>query len=369
MRYSFKKFALNEGGNIVIGDVAADRINLKQIDRDTAVKSFEKSLNAINDAFQKMHGIPLWSKEILDSLDYLSGSAKHFFDLKSISTNDFVSVKPSVGDLDTQVDGAMKDLIQLFLDKSTNKTFGSFKLVGYSKSGEQFISLWKALDLGINVQVDLELVEFINGKPTRWSSFSHSSSWQDMKKGIKGVMAKYSHRALAGRTAQPIVLLKGKKQTPSKVNASMYTASLKGVRQRIQPVMDETTGQQKIIDGLPVFTEIESKGATFYNDLDIFFSILFNGRKGTDQDLKDLESFTGIIDLLKRYVTDGKERAAFVDRFAELLWGKGAQGLYRGNRLLDFREKSVAFRLLCSQLGLSMKPFLPMIRTYYRSYK
>ena len=168
MRYSFKKFALNEGGNIVIGDVAADRINLKQIDRDTAVKSFEKSLNAINDAFQKMHGIPLWSKEILDSLDYLSGSAKHFFDLKSISTNDFVSVKPSVGDLDTQVDGAMKDLIQLFLDKSTNKTFGSFKLVGYSKSGEQFISLWKALDLGINVQVDLELVEFINGKPTRW---------------------------------------------------------------------------------------------------------------------------------------------------------------------------------------------------------
>jgi hypothetical protein len=368
MRYSFKKFALNEGGNIVIGDVAADRINLKQIDRDTAVKSFEKSLNAINDAFQKMHGIPLWSKEILDSLDYLSGSAKHFFDLKSISTNDFVSVKPSVGDLDTQVDGAMKDLIQLFLDKSTNKTFGSFKLVGYSKSGEQFISLWKALDLGINVQVDLELVEFINGKPTRWSSFSHSSSWQDMKKGIKGLFVKYSHRALAARTAKPIVLLKGKKLTPTKTNASAYTASLKGIRQRLQPVEDPP-GVHKFIDGLPVYIEIPSKGAKFYNDLEVFFSLLFDGKTATSQDLADLESFIGNIDLVKKYVTNGNEIKQYIERFAELLWGKGAQGLYRGNRLMDFRDKSVAFRVLASSFGLSMKPYLPMIRSYYRSYK
>jgi hypothetical protein len=366
--YSFRNFLISEGGNVQIGDISAERIDLRKINREKAVKSFEASLLEINTAFQKMPGLPLWSKETLDSLDFLSGSAKHFFDLASIPTNDFVSVKPSVGDIDTKVDGAMADLIEVFLKKSTNKVFGTLKLIGYKKSGDQFITLWQSKDLGINVQVDLELVEFVNGRPTKWSSFSHSSSWDDMKSGIKGVFAKYGHRALAGRTAQPIILLKGKKQTPTKVNASQYTASLKGIRQRIQPVFDPD-GKHQMINGLPVYTEIPSKGALFYNDLDVFFSLLFDGRKGTEQDLKDLESFVGIITLLKKYVTNGKEIVQFIERFAELLWGKGAQGLYRGNRLMDFREKSAAFRLLCSELKYSTKPFLSMIRTYYRGYK
>jgi len=162
MILTFKQF-LSEGGNVVIGDIAAERINLKTIDRATAVKSIENSLNAINDAFQKMHGLPMWGKDVLDSLEHLSGSAKHFFDLKTISTTDFVSVKPSVGDIDTQVDGAMADLIESFLLKSTGREFGTLKLVGYKKSGEQFITLWQSSDLGINIQVDLELVEFSMG--------------------------------------------------------------------------------------------------------------------------------------------------------------------------------------------------------------
>jgi hypothetical protein len=362
---TFKQY-LNEGGNVIIGDTSAERIDLKKFPRETAISSFKNGLNAINDAFQKMHGIPLWDEHLIKSIDFLSGSTKTFFDL-SVPTDEFVSNKSSLGDLDIMVDGAMADLIQIFLDKSKNKNFGPLKLVGYKKSGEQFITIFRS-DLGINIQVDLELVEFSNGRPTKWSSFSHSSSWDDMKSGIKGVFAKYGHRSLASRSAQPIILLKGAKQTPTKIDASFYTASLKGIRQRLQPVLDETD-KQKMIDGLPVFTEIPSKGAKFYNDLEVFFSMLFDGRKATNTDIADLESFTGIIKLVNKYVIDSNEKLKFVDRFAELLWGRGAQGLYRGNRLMDFREKSVAFRMLCSGLGLSTRPFLPMIRTYYKSYK
>ena len=152
-RYSFKNFLLSEGGNVIIGNTSAERIDLKKFPREAAIASFKNGLNAINDAFQKMHGVPLWDEHLIKSIDFLSGSTKSFFD-QSIPTDEFVANKSSLGDLDLMVDGAMADLIQMFLDKSKNKNFGPLKLVGYKKSGEQFITIFRS-DLGINVQIDL----------------------------------------------------------------------------------------------------------------------------------------------------------------------------------------------------------------------
>jgi len=77
--------------------------------------------------------------------------------------------------------------------------------------------------------------------------------------------------------------------------------------------------------------------------MDVFFSILFDAQP-TDADLKDVNSFVGMINITKKYIKDRSEQQKIVDRFAEILFGAGAQGIYRGRegRLLDFRDKTVA---------------------------
>ena len=55
-----------EGGNLVIGDVAADKIDTKQ--RSKVVPILDQALVAINNAFAKSHkGVPIWSPKLLAS--------------------------------------------------------------------------------------------------------------------------------------------------------------------------------------------------------------------------------------------------------------------------------------------------------------
>ena len=88
---SFKEFIqLDEGGNVQIGDVSAERIDLNKIDRDAITPEIEKMLDAFNRAFEAEHNIPIWSGELFKSKKFLSGSAFHFFD-KAIATSEFKS--------------------------------------------------------------------------------------------------------------------------------------------------------------------------------------------------------------------------------------------------------------------------------------
>jgi len=352
----------------MIGDVAAERIDLKRLSRTDVVNSLRVGLHAINEAFLKYAGFPLWSSDLFASGDFLSGSAKWFFDLSSVSDEDFVKKKSSVGDVDLQVDGAAMSIIDGFLGSiSAGTKVGNLKFVGFKYAVDQFISLWET-DFGQNVQIDFELVEYVGGKPTPWSTFSHSSAWEDLEQGIKGVASKYLMRALTARNSKDLILLKGKKQVPTKVHSTEYVASLKGIRNRLQPVMDGDTHRH--IDGLPVYTEVPSVGAKYFTDMDVFFNILFDTNP-TDQDLKDVNSFVGMIEITKKYVKDRGEQKRILDRFIEILFGKGAQGLYRGRvgRLQDFREKSVILRYICRELGFNWNQYLPMIKSYYRAYK
>ena len=127
---SFKEFILEQkeiellvcGGNVQIGDREAQRIDLTKFSRDEIVPVIRKGLKAISDAFKSSYGLPIWDDDLFTSNKYLSGSAFHFFDTAIPSTL-FVSKKPTVGDIDTQVDIAMTPQIKQFLDKSEGKTF------------------------------------------------------------------------------------------------------------------------------------------------------------------------------------------------------------------------------------------------------
>lgn len=363
---NFKQY-LKEGGNVQIGDVAAERIDLSKIDRTSIVTRINRTLQMVNLQFQKRYGLPLWNKELFASKKFLSGSAFHFFN-KAIATPEFVKYKNTVGDIDTQVDKAQEQNIKEFLDSITGKKFGYVSFVGYKSSAGQFITLWAFDQPKINVQIDLELVDFVEGKPTEWSQFSHSSDWADMKEGIKGVFQKYLLRAMTTKTLRDIIVLKGKKETPTKTTSTDLAFSVgQGLRQKLSPVMDGD--KHRMIDGLPVYKEISTKESTYINDLKVMFEVLF-GITPKDVELEMFGSFVGGLQLIKKHFSKA-EQAKVVDGFAFTLWGPAAQGLYRGNPELDQKEKMAAFMKMLDVFGIQYNEakFDKMRVEYYEKYK
>ena len=364
--FSFKQFII-EGGNVQIGDVSAERIDLSKINRDFIVTRINRTLQMVNLQFQKKYGLPLWNKELFASKKFLSGSAFHFFD-KAIPTPEFKQYKNTVGDIDTQVDKAQEKNIKEFLDSIVGQKFAYVTFIGYKSSAGQFISLWQFNQPKINIQIDLELVDFNNGKPTEWSQFSHSSDWKDMKEGIKGVFQKYLLRALTTKTLRKIIILKGKKEVPTETMSTDLAFSVtQGLRTKIEPVIEN--GKHKEINGLQVYKEIPTKSSTYINDLQVMFEILF-GVKPDKTQLEMFGSFIGGLHLAKKYFKKA-EQSTVVLGFAYTLWAPGAQGLYRGKAELDQREKMAAFMKMIDILGVSYdkKTIDDMRVKYYENYK
>lgn len=364
---TFKQFLLQEGGNVQIDDHEAERIDLTKHNRSAIVKKIDAALLSINAAFKKAHGKPIWNDALLKSKKFLSGSAFHFFN-GEIDDKTFVKHKKSVGDIDTQVDKNMDAEIKDFLTKNKGKEFGPVKLIGFKTSAGQHISLWHLGDPGINIQVDLEMVDFDDkGEPTEWSNFSHSSSWEDMTKGVKGVAHKYLLRALDAPKLKDIVLkAKTARGTDKEVKSSETAFSVThGVRQKLKPVIGDD-GKQVMVNGKPAYHELstaESKGDT---SLPNIFKAYF-GKDASADDLKKLGSFTGLLDLIKKSFK-GPDQQKIADGFARTLWGPAAQGLYRADPQKDAEEKNGMMKILLADLGLKDK-YQSDRDTFYASYK
>lgn len=369
MYLSFKKwYNLHEGGNVVIGDVPAERIDLKTIDRKKVVSEIGKALKAISDRYARAHGLPLWGDDLFKDKGFLSGSSLHLFNT-AIPDETFVKHKPTVGDIDTQVDGNQKKQIEDFLKKlPAGEKVGNTLYVGYKPSGDQFITLWTILSLGISVQVDLELVDFKDGKPTPWASFSHGSPWEDLSLGIKGVFQKYIFRSLQHRKAKDILILpktsKGKEKI---IHSGELAFSLKGIRYKIEPVLDEQ-GNHLIKNGMYVYKELDSKDSEYITDLELIFQMTFNKDPSKD-DITKMASFVGVIDLIVKNFNE-LEQKKVLDAFANLLWEKGAQGLVRGDPRADYDTKIVAFNYFITATNVGkLDDYSALIKNYYSAYK
>lgn len=356
MPTSFSEF-LNEGGNVKIGDVEATRINLKEVDRKDIVRMLDRSLAVINAHYKRFAGEPLWVKELFKSKKFLSGSSLHFFDHK-IPDKVFVEKKPTVGDIDTQVDKAMAEPVKKWLDSLGNSKLGYLTFVGYKSSAGQYITLWTVDKYGLNIQIDLELVDFENHMPTAWSSFSHSSSWADVQSSVKGVFHKYILRALTSKGMREITLLKGKKETPTRIVTGDHSFSVAlGLRQKLAP-----TSQPG------VYKELATKDSKYNTNLFEIFQTLF-GSEPKSGEIEKFESFVGCLELIKKYFTSSEIDNVILG-FSLLLWDKGAQGLVRGNPTEDFETKSVAYDMMLKALGRTKpKEVDKLIKSYYEAYK
>jgi hypothetical protein len=348
---------VTEGGNVELPNPEdpnkphrAERIDLTKIIRSQIKPQIDQVLRSFNQTYQNTYKVPLWSPELLQNKKFLSGSAFHFFDEK-IPDEEFVTVKPKVGDIDTQVDIAQKANVEKFLIAQKGKQFGPATLVGHKPSGDQFITLWDFAEWPIKIQIDLEMVEYNQGAPTAMSQFGHSSAWADIKQGLKGVFHKYLLRALTTGSLKDRVIQMKSGKLKKVTSTDVAYSDQYGMRDKYEPVMDPATGEHKMIDGLPVYKEVSTADSTYVNNLPGMFEKVF-GRVPSKQEEQQMWSSTGLVELVKAN-TDPESQRKIANGFMLTIYGPSAQTMYKDDPAEDQREKDIAWNFLLTQLGLA----------------
>jgi len=366
---------LSEGGNLSIGDEEAQQIDLKVHKRSYIVPVLDDLLKQINSSFQKATKQTLWNPALLQNKKFLSGSSLHFFNTSGISDQEFVTKKPKVGDIDTMVSRELEPVLEKFLTSMQGKTIGNSTLVGFKRGNEQFSSLWALQDPPIKVQIDLEFVEFNKDEPSDWARFSHSSSWDDLQQGVKGVFHKWMIGAFTTLTSKEFILRKVHKRTgkitdaPMRDNTISFAVSSKeggGLRPKYEPVLDDK-GAPLIIDGLPVLRALPPAG--YERNLGKMFQSILGHRvneKAVQQALPKTWSFVGLLDLANAIFTTA-EKETIADALIEKCFGPAAQGLYRGDPDRDSAEKMAAISLMVKKLGIPVPSNLEQLKAEYKS--
>jgi len=386
--YKRNNLPLIEGGNLSTqspgwqgdtGDHQAQQIDLKVHKRSYIVPILDKLLNGINSSFTASVGHELWNKKVLASKKFLSGSSLHFFNT-DLPDDEFERIKPKVGDIDTQINKEYAGELVQFLQSSTGKVVGNGKLIGFSKGNEQYSTMWELTDPPIKVQIDLEFVDYEKDEPTDWAGFSHSSSWEDLSQGIKGVFHKYLIQSFTRLTSQDFLLRKmvgrGKarveQDVPTTDNMFSFAVSSKeggGLRPKYEPVLDDA-GQPLEIDGLPVMRALPASG--YEKNIGKIFQNIF-GKRVKETEIQKLLpktwSFTGLLEIMNLVVPqDEKEKV--IDAFIDKLYAPGAQGLYKGDPERDILEKNTALNYALKTLNVTPHKNLEQMRQDYKaSYK
>lgn len=369
-----------EGGNLELpSGERADTIDLSVHDRSRIVPVLKHLMASINSTFRAHTGKPLWSQKLLNSGKFLSGSSLHFLNTR-IPDAEFSKVKPKVGDIDTQIDKRLASQLADWLDSVKGQAVGEARFLGYERGNEQLSSLWELREPPIKVQIDLEFVEYAKGSPTQWAAFSHSSAWEDIQAGVKGVFHKYLIQSFASLTHQDFMLRKwaGRGKARAEVDVPMtdnmvsFAVSSKeggGLRQKYEPVVDDT-GKQVYKDGLPVMRARPTEG--YDQTLAGIFAKLF-GKKISPKVFRKMAdkfwSFKGLLDVMDVLLNDS-EKKLVVDTFIDKLFAPGAQGLYKNDPDRDAGEKLVAVQSMLEGLGMVPPDDLQkMINDYKASYR
>jgi len=371
---------LLEGGNLSIGSQEAQHLDLKVTNRNYMVPKLNELLNAINQAYAKMYKQPLWNPKVLASGEFLSGSSLHFFNVKGIPDETFVEKKPTVGDIDTMVDKTKEPDLQQFLTAYTNKQIGPAKFLGFQRGNEQFSGLFELQDPPVKVQIDFEFVEFENDLPTDWAKFSHSSSWEDLQAGVKGVFHKWLIQAFTALTRKDFLLRKMKGRgklrqevdEPTTDNMYSFAVSSKeggGLRAKYEPVLNDN-GKPLVINGLPVMREAPTAG--YQQNIGQIFSTILGQRLNPKQAQalqKQFWSFTGLLNVMNTLMSP-EEKQQVLNGFLQKTIGPGAQGMYKNNPDKDIAEKTTAINTMLNTLKIEKPANLDqMLDTYRKSYK
>jgi len=329
------KRKLVEGGNLALDNpndpespYQADEIDLKVHNRTFMVGLLDKLLHDINTAFYSQTKKPLWNPQLLQSKEFLGGSSLHFFNTKGISDKEFAKNKPKVGDIDTQCNKELESEVHAFLTSMNHKQIGDATFLGFSAGNEQYNGLFQFQDPPIKIQIDFEFGKYDTetDAPDEWYRFSHSSEWNDIQAGIKGVFHKYIYRALTAAHGS-IKHQVDVKKTKTNINPNVHDNDLSfavasgqggGLSHKYEPYIhtDPTTGEKKTHDqGIPYKRVIPSGERKYIQKLDQQFYYFF-GKQPEGDDSQLQKSFLGTLELMNKYLEqDAKEKVfqSFID--------------------------------------------------------
>lgn len=359
--------SITEGGNVQIDGISAQKLDLRKLPRSEMIPVVDNLLKSMDSSFMSRFKTNLWAPSLMKSKEFLSGSSFHFLNVQ-IPDEKFIKHKPIVGDIDTMVDKDKREQIENWLKSIVGKQLGSAKLLGFKPNpgGDQFITLWEFSKPPVRLQLDIELVDFVNSAPTDWAKFSHSSSWDDLEAGVKGVFHKYLLRAFTTNTLKDRLVQMKTKLKPIK-STDVAFAVQGGMRQKYKPVLD-TSGQQKIVNGLPVYTEIPANQSSYINSLDGMFEIIF-GKPPVKGEEKLLGSFIGGLQLANKHLNPERKKL-LVDGFVNTLFGQTAQELYKDDPKNDRAEKEVALDTMLKTLGMKTDSNIEQMKNnFYNNYR
>lgn len=299
----------------------------------------------------------------------LNGTSAHLFDKDGNYGKDLpiIKIKPVFGDIDVTVPreslGILYDTLATLENKEVcpNVTYlGQNKL---EQHGHQINALfqfhivdtsdlrWKndsivENETTVNVQIDFEGVNYVNGQPDKFAKFAHSSSLDDLAAGIKGVAHKYWITNLVRATSEipgAIVLTEKSPDPPEHRVKSMgsiprlYAFSVdRGLRKKLRQVPGHDN----------IYRELSTDDSKYTTKLTEIFYRIF-GVKPDKEDMEKFWSFTGLIELCEFYLDDKTVDKAFAYLLDQSLYGKGAQKLSRMSSDEDVKIKYPIVETLC----------------------
>lgn len=378
------------GGNVTAlmkngTSTRAEKIPLKDIGRQKFMQVIQELLLKINKDFDKKFGHKIWNNTDEIKTGYVFNGSTSFIMNPQLIDNEVTQYKPLAGDIDVTVPNNLKEEVWKYLD-GVEDTFitKSAKYMGSNKPtvssiGDQIntVFLCNFGEITCACQIDFEFLEYENDKPTEWAKFSHSSSFEDAKIGVKSVHHKYILRALVGGSSirRDIIIATGA-STPDNIKLSkskvheipkmLKFSVARGIRTAYEPMLD-ANGEQIILGGKKVYKEIPSKTSTYVNSVKEMFKLSFGDVDEKDEPL--FFSFDGMCKLIKKYLTKEQIKNTY-NRYVELLWGvkpQRAQELEVQNPELDFQVKYAGYKYFCDKLGFADE-HERYVETYYADY-
>lgn len=382
------------GGNVSVmsvnGDeVQAQKVDLRTVGRGDFIKESHKLFKVLNTLFEAKFKRPLWPDESqIDKSTVFNGSTS--FVMSSDFTDDeILKVKPTVGDIDIAVpDDRNTQLFELLESLRGRKVTSNVEFVGMNRTsssslGTQINCVFKYYGkVEYLVQVDFEFLPFEEtGNPTEWARFSHSSSFEDAKVGVKAVHHKYLIRSLVGGVSiRPDIVIATPKSTYD--NVKITAASKKGdiarmlkfsvdhgVRVAYEPLLDDK-GNEIQYEGKTVYKEIPTSNSDYKKTLVEIFKLVFNDDDSSD--VNKLWTFGGVIELCSKYLSKEQQKDVAARYFA-LLWGdkpQRAQELERGDPEGDLAVKSGGWNLFKKMTGVKDPAgFDKILADYYAGYR
>jgi hypothetical protein len=189
---------LLEGGNISVGNIQAQPVDVVKQGRQQTANDIHTSLQSLHNSFHKDTGKHLYGedKAALQSRSTYSGSTEHLFN-KDIDDADFIKHKATMGDIDSKIPKEHMDLLHAHL--TPGKKFGKYTVIGSKKHGNELSTIMRH-ENGDHHQFDFEGSEYSGNEPSEFERLAHNSDWHDTKAGVKGAHHKMLLNAIGGDT-------------------------------------------------------------------------------------------------------------------------------------------------------------------------